>query len=148
MDVHDFTKMFWDYSKKINDHIHFAFQPIFNQHGITLLQARILVEIYGQGQHTIGSLANSINMAGTNISTMCKKLENMELVRRVRDSKDERIVNVVLTLKGEDIVESFNEEVIERVSIYMKLEPERNLQDIIKGLQELEKLLQHIAKTE
>jgi MarR family transcriptional regulator, organic hydroperoxide resistance regulator len=148
MDVHDFTKMFWDYSKKINDHIQFAFQPIFDQYGITLLQARILIEIYGHGKHTIGSLANSINMAGTNISTMCKKLENLELLSRVRDSQDERIVNVVLTLKGQQIVESFNREVLEKVSKYMKMEPQQNLQDILKGLQELEKLLQHIAKTE
>jgi MarR family transcriptional regulator, organic hydroperoxide resistance regulator len=148
MDVHDFTKMFWDYSKKINDHIHFAFQPISDQYGLTLLQARILVEIYGHGRHTIGSLANSINMAGANISTMCKKLENMELVRRVRDQQDERIVNVVLTLKGQEIVESFNHEILEKVSLYIKLEPERNLEDIIKGLQELEKLLKHIAKME
>lgn len=148
MDVHHFTKVFWDYSKKINDHIQTAFQPIFDQYELTLLQARILVELYGHPSHTIGSLAASINMAGTNISTMCKKLEKKGYVKRIRDTRDERIVNVVLTEKGTGIVKEFNDEILEKISLYQQTESKQTLQVIINGLQELDKLLKHIGKEE
>ena len=146
MDVDHFKKMFWNYSKRINDNINIAIQPICDHHEITLLQARILIELYDHQTHTIGSLAKSINMAGTNISTMCKKLETMKLVKRVRAKEDERIVKVVLTEKGCDIVLAFDHELNERLSTYMQSESEHTLQTIISGLQELDLLLKHLEK--
>lgn len=145
VDIPTFTKMFWDYSKKINDHIHSAFHPLIEKYELTLLQARILVELHNHEDHTIGSLANRINMAGTNISTMCKKLEGRGYVKRVRDSKDERIVNVVLTKEGCEIVEAFERELNRRISLYTQHESRQKLDDIIVGVKELERLLQHLG---
>lgn len=145
LDVLNFKTMFWEYSKKINDHMNVAFQSLFDQYDLTPLQARILVELHEHQTHTIGSLANRINMAGTNISTMCKKLEQKGLLNRVRMSEDERIVKVILTDKGIEIVEDLNRELIERITLYTKNESEQTLEDIIKGLQELDKLLHQLG---
>jgi DNA-binding MarR family transcriptional regulator len=106
------------------------------------LQGRILLEIEQHGSHTIGTLASRLHIAGTNISTMCKKLEGKGLIVRVRDEGDERVVKVALADKGKNVVEEINQELIEKISKAIQGETDQSLHEIINGLKKLNKLLE------
>lgn len=147
MDLEEFKQYLWDYSREINENTNKVFNPIIEQFGLTTLQFRILMEIRQSGSHTIGSLANEIKMAGTNISTMCKKLEKMELLERIRKPEDERVVLVILTQKGKEIVTDIDQVIIEKISLYTKSESEQTMNEIIIGLKQLNKLLQKMGQT-
>ncbi|MCJ7840962.1 MarR family transcriptional regulator [Lederbergia sp. NSJ-179] len=144
MDADEFKTFLLCYTREINENTNIAFNPIIERFGLTMLQVRILLEIHQNGSHTIGSLANRIKMAGTNISTMCKKLEKREFLERVRNPEDERVVLVILTEKGSEIVSYIDQVIIEKLSE----ESAQTLNDIMIGLQKLNKLLQKFGENE
>ena len=146
MDPVEFKKVFWYYSRNISEQMNVAITPICEKFGLTMLQTRILIELSENETYTIGSLANKIHMAGTNISTMCKKLDQKGYLMRVRDNHDERIVTVELTEAGTKVVEQINSAMLEGIYHYIETEGTQSLQEIIEGMQKLSKLLQQIGK--
>ncbi|MCL6572764.1 MAG: hypothetical protein K6T88_13955, partial [Bacillus sp. (in: Bacteria)] len=65
MEVNEFKNHLWDYTRKINENANIVINSLCEQHGLTTLQGRILVEIKQHGSHTIGTLASKLNIAGT-----------------------------------------------------------------------------------
>ncbi|MDM5326118.1 MarR family transcriptional regulator [Neobacillus sp. CF12] len=142
MDVIEFKNIIWSYTRQINERTNNLINTLCDHHGITTLQGRILLEIQQHGSHTIGSLASRLHIAGTNISTMCKKLESKGFIVRVRDEGDERVVKVALSEKGNSVVEEINQGLIEKISLSIQGETDDSLKDIINGLNKLNKLLE------
>jgi MarR family transcriptional regulator, organic hydroperoxide resistance regulator len=142
MDVTDFKNILWNNTRKINEKTNGLINTLCEHHGITTLQGRILIEIHHHGSHTIGSLASRLNIAGTNASTMCKKLESQGFLERVRDEADERVVKVALSEKGISVVEEINQELIEKISNAIQGESDQNLNEIINGLNKLIEMLE------
>jgi MarR family transcriptional regulator, organic hydroperoxide resistance regulator len=147
MEIIDFKNILWNYTRTISENTNLLISSICEQHGLTSLQVRILVEIQQQGSHTIGSLAKKLNMAGTNISTMCKKLESRGLLERVRDEQDERVVKVILSRLGIEIVGEIDDELTEKISESIKGENKETLTEILRGLKKFNELLEKIDKT-
>lgn len=142
MDVIDFKNILWSYTRQINERTNNLIITLCEHNGITTLQGRILLEIDRHGSHTIGTLASRLHIAGTNISTMCKKLEGKGLIVRVRDEFDERVVKVALSEKGKSVVEEINQELIEKISNSIQGETDQSLKEIINGLKKLNELLE------
>lgn len=144
MDISEFRNAIFDYTRKINEYMNNIFSCICEEHGLTMLQAVILMELYKYESVTIGNLAENTCIAGTNISGMCKKLEKIGLVKRVRDQQDERVVKVFLTQEGNDIAQNidsfFNDKILQNVDDEM----EETFEDIINGVQKLCDLMQKI----
>lgn len=148
MEAADFKKCIWDYTRKITESMNCIFNPISESHGLTMMQTRILMDLHHCGSHTVGSLADSICAAGTNISAMCKKLEGQGLVERVRNREDERVVMVVLTELGKETVMDIDRACNDKILIHLINEEEETFEDIIKGLQKLNGLLQKMNRPE
>lgn len=142
MDANLFKNILWSYTRQINERTSNLIITLCDHHGITTLQGRILIEIEQHGSHTIGSLASRLHIAGTNISTMCKKLEGIGLIIRVRDEEDERVVKVALSEKGKTVVDEVNQELIEKISNSIQGETDQTLHEIINGLKKLNTLLE------
>ncbi|WP_419887145.1 MarR family winged helix-turn-helix transcriptional regulator [Neobacillus niacini] len=145
MDVIDFKNVLWSYTRQINERTSNLIISLCDHHGITTLQGRILLEIDQNGWHTIGTLASRLHIAGTNISTMCKKLEGKGLILRVRDEGDERVVKVALSDIGKSVVEEINQELIEKISNAIQEETDQSLCEIISGLKKLNKMLEKMS---
>lgn len=145
MDVSEFKNIIWDYTKKISENTNCIFCPVFEQYGLTMAQIKILLELFHcNSSHTIGSLANDTCMAGANISAMCKKLEKMELLKRIRNQEDERIVEVALTDKGCKLVTEIDKALNDKFSEHIKDTDEDTLNDIVMGLKKLNRLMEKI----
>ncbi|PLT27901.1 MarR family winged helix-turn-helix transcriptional regulator [Peribacillus deserti] len=142
MVVMDFKNTLWNYTRKISENTNTIIASLSDRYGLTSLQVRILVEIREQGSHTIGTLASRLNMAGTNISTMCKKLEKEGFLERARNPEDERVVKVMLSDQGMAAVTEINKALLEKISSSIKEESETALKDMIAGLEKLNELLE------
>lgn len=148
MEVAEFKNIVLGYTRKIEESMNCVFGPVIDGRGLTRMQARILMELNQCGSHTVGSLGDSICVAGANISAMCKKLEGLGLVHRVRNREDERVVQVVLTEAGKETVIEIDRLINDKISQYLKEESEEAFMDIIRGLKKLDELLQKISCTE
>ncbi|MEG6616570.1 MarR family transcriptional regulator [Peptococcaceae bacterium 1198_IL3148] len=148
MKVSDFKNTMWDYTRKIAESMNNAFSPVCEEHHLTMMQARILMELYHNKSHTVGSLANSLSVAGANISTMCKKLESKGYLERVRDQEDERVVKLALTNRGKKTVLAIDKSLNEKISQQVVGEAKKDFDDIILGLKKLNSLLQKISIVE
>ncbi len=148
MELDNFKNLIWDYTRKIAEGSNCAFSPLGEKHGLTMMQVRILMGLKEYDYHTVGSLSDCIGVAGANISAMCKKLEAVGLIERIRNQEDERVVKIVLTKQGQGIVLDINNTLNERISKCFENETEETLQTIITGLQLLNNLLQKMCETE
>ena len=139
--MNDFKYLIMSHTKKIGDSINASLTEVSSKFGVTPMQLRILMFLHHKGISTIGHLADEINMAGANISTMCKKLEQKELVSRTRDREDERVVKISLTDHGKSIVGNIDEIFTDKISKAISQESEETIQSIIDGLEKLTLLI-------
>lgn len=148
MEIDEFKKLIISYTKKITDSSDDLFSSLGSRYGITVMQLRLLMEIHNCERHTIGSLAGGICMAGANISSMCKRLEQQGLLHKKRDPKDERVVLISLTKKGEKTITEIDSYFNERIAEYMSGVDDDTFIAIINGMEKLNSLLQSIAADE
>lgn len=62
-----------------------------------------------RGPLSIGELAELLGVTGSSVTTACKRLEKAGLVRRERQSDDERMVRVLLTEQGNEQIEAWQQ---------------------------------------
>lgn len=147
MDICEFKNLIWNYTRQISENVNNVFYPICEEQGVTMLQSRILLELHLHEIHTIGSLANGIYVAETNVSAMCKKLERHGLLQRFRDSQDERVVKVRLTDQGSALARAIDMAMNQKFNAIFQ-GSDANFQDIIKGLQKFNALLQKLSQAD
>jgi len=136
-----FKRSLLDYSKKINDCTNTLLNQEAVRHGLTAQQLRLLMELYNDGAMTIGEVAAQLGQAGTNVSTMCKKLETRGLVNRRRSEADERVVMVVLTSMGEEEMKEINKVFDKKINRMMEVVDEAELKAMLTGLKKFSDLL-------
>ncbi|EDL63207.1 MarR family winged helix-turn-helix transcriptional regulator [Bacillus sp. SG-1] len=111
-------------------------REILNQYSITPPQFVALQWLFEGGDMTIGELSNKMYLACSTTTDLVDRMEKTELVERVKDNKDRRVVRIHLLEEGERIIE----EVIEKRQQY--------LQEILKNFsgEEIKTLNANLSK--
>lgn len=91
-------------------------REILNQYPITPPQFIALQWLLESGDMTIGELSNKMYLACSTTTDLIDRMEKNELVERVRDPKDRRVVRIHLLSKGEGIIQ----EVINKRQAYLE----------------------------
>ena len=73
---------------------------------LTYSQFAVLEALYHLGSMTQGEVSTKVLKSGSNMTTVIDNLERDGLVRRERDAKDRRVINVHLTEAGSGKVEA------------------------------------------
>ncbi len=76
---------------------------------ITPEQYWLLRLLRRNGAMSVSELAGSLGVTGSSVTTACKRLEKAGLVKRERQSDDERMVRVMLTAQGREHVEAWHQ---------------------------------------
>lgn len=139
-----FRNGIWDMLRTINDDIDKVFRPLADAHHLTMIQMRLLMELYQEGDHTIGNLAKAVSLTGGNASSMCKRLENEGYLTRVRNTNDERVVNLRLTKRGKQTVDEIETTLDKRFGTLIKRKPEGELSAIFEGFRSLAQMLEEM----
>ncbi|KGX93445.1 MarR family transcriptional regulator [Pontibacillus halophilus JSM 076056 = DSM 19796] len=79
-------------------------REMLDQYPITPPQFIALQWLLEQGDMTIGELSNKMYLACSTTTDLVDRMEKNELVERVRDDKDRRVVRIHLLQKGEEII--------------------------------------------
>jgi DNA-binding MarR family transcriptional regulator len=122
----------------IND-INVMFQKLYHAfyspYGLTLVQIPVLMTLRRYGVMTVSQLGKQLEIGSSNITPLCKRLENSGLVTRTRSLKDQRVVHVEITPHALEIIEKIEAEIRESSPSF-----ENDAEDceiITKGLQTL-----------
>lgn len=90
-------------------------RKILNNYPITSPQFVAVQFLLEEGDLTIGELSNRISLAFSTTTDLVDRMERNELVERVRDSKDRRVVRIHVLDKGKRIIH----EVIDKRQEYL-----------------------------
>lgn len=102
-------------------------REILNNFPITPPQFVALQWLNEEGDMTIGDLSNKMYLAFSTTTDLIDRMEKNELVERIRDQKDRRVVRIHLLVKGRKIIE----DVLERRKDYLQsILSEMNEQEI------------------
>jgi MarR family transcriptional regulator, organic hydroperoxide resistance regulator len=80
-------------------------REILSQYSITPPQFVALQWLFEAGDMTIGELSTKMFLACSTTTDLVDRMEKTELVERVKDSKDRRVVRIHLLQEGERIIE-------------------------------------------
>jgi DNA-binding MarR family transcriptional regulator len=123
-----------------------VFRPIVESYGLTMLQTRLLFEIAQSELATVGSLGNVVGLSSGNASTMCKKLEKAGFITRVRNTKDERFVKLVLTELGSETIQKIDAALQAKYAPILESQSHQDFDTIIAGMKKLNELLTEMEK--
>ncbi|WP_107926854.1 MarR family transcriptional regulator [Lysinibacillus parviboronicapiens] len=96
-------------------------------------QLILLLQLKINGGMKATEIADFFTVTPGAITSMCDKLEKLNLVQRVREEEDRRVVKMILTTTGEIKVQD----------IFLKL-PQEKLTDIAKVLIDVNRLMKKI----
>lgn len=77
-----------------------AYRALLAPWGLTYPQYLVLAILWMEGEQTIGSLGDAMQLDSGTLSPLVRRLEQAGYVSRARSSADERVVTVVLTEAG------------------------------------------------
>ena len=76
------------------------YRPLLDELGLTYTQYVTLLALWEEDGVTVKELGSRLYLDSGTLTPLLKRLEQMELIKRVRDSKDERQVRIRLTEQG------------------------------------------------
>ncbi|WP_226376851.1 MarR family winged helix-turn-helix transcriptional regulator [Oceanobacillus halotolerans] len=117
-------------------------RKILTNYPITLPQFLALQWLLEEGDLTIGELSNRISLAFSTTTDLVDRMERNDLVERVRDTNDRRVVRIHVLEKGETIIQ----EVIKKRQEYLGEVLEQFSDEQTENLKELLDLLHEQMK--
>lgn len=115
-----------------------AYKPLLDRLDITYTQYITLMVLWEEDGISLNKLGQRLMLDSGTLTPLLKKMEKKQLLSRVRNSKDERQINIFLTVKGKKLMD-------EALKI-----PEQmvcNLSMPIKEIFELRDCLKNMLKT-
>lgn len=111
------------------------YKPLLDKFGITYTQYITLLVLWEHDNITVKELGKKLHLDSGTLTPLLKKLENMNLLKRIRDTHDERNVYIKLTDKGVNM----RDEALEIpkkmfCSTGISMEEASNLKDKLKNL--------------
>ncbi len=116
-----------------------VYQPLLAKLGITYPQYLVLMVLWENDSLPVNDIARKLILNTNTITPLLKRMEQQGLINRIRSKKDERMVLVQLTGKGEGLkVKALQipEELIKRLS-----DSELKTDDLIKLKENLSSII-------
>jgi DNA-binding MarR family transcriptional regulator len=78
-----------------------AYKPILDKVGLTYPQYLVMLVLWEKAELPVKTIGEQLDLDSGTLSPLLKRLEQNGLIKRTRDSRDERQVIVSLTPKGQ-----------------------------------------------
>ena len=80
-----------------------AYQPFLKDLGITYPQYLVMLVLWENDGLTVNSISKRLYLETNTITPLLKRMESSGILSRKRSKKDERVVEVFLTKKGQEM---------------------------------------------
>ena len=117
--------------------LHETMAPICQQHGLTLQQMHVLLELVGTPGQTSTQLSERAGILRTNFSSVCHKLEERGLVERRRSDRDRRAFELRATDEGRELLARIDADIKRRYGAAFENEPPETFETILAGFRAL-----------
>lgn len=77
------------------------YKPLLDELNLTYTQYLVMLVLWEDEKTTVKNLGTKLHLDSGTLTPLLKKLETMELIEKYRSKKDDRVVIVELTEKGE-----------------------------------------------
>ena len=84
------------------------YRPYLDKFGLTYTQYITLMVIWEHGKMNVKTLGAELFLDSGTLTPVLKSLESSGYIKRERDKKDERILTVSLTSRGEDLKDALS----------------------------------------
>lgn len=121
-----------------------AYRSLLAPWGLTYPQFLVLAILWHEGEQTIGSLGDAMQLDSGTLSPLVRRLEQTGYVAKARSSHDERVVLVQLTPAGSNLRADVAP-ITARVAELAGVQDDAHRHRLIAELQELTALLQRVA---
>lgn len=118
----------------------------FASMGITSHQAAILLLLEQMGPVKVGDISGHLHMANSNVSNICTRLEKLGLTERHRPDENRRTVEIRLTAKAVARMEEIRRGMLDMRSEMLREMTEQDIDDISRGLEKLNMLMDWYMK--
>ena len=81
------------------------YKPLLETLGLTYPQYLVMMVLWEQDGRAVKDIGRALRLDSGTLTPLLKRLEGMELLRRERDSQDERVVRITLTEPGRALKE-------------------------------------------
>ena len=116
-------------------------REILSNYTITPPQFIALQWLHEYGDMTIGDLSKKMYLAFSTTTDLVDRMEKSDLVQRVRDEQDRRVVRIHLLPEGERVIQeviSKRQQYLQEILVEFN---EQELQDLLDNLQKLHELM-------
>ncbi len=108
-------------------------REILNDVDITPPQFEALQYLRKQDNLTIGELSSQMYLACSTVTDLLDRMERNELVKRVKDENDRRIVRIVVLQKGHDLIKLVMDNRVNYVESILTELDEETINEIDRG---------------
>ena len=81
------------------------YKPLLEPLGLTYPQFLVMVALWEKDDRTVGEIGDALLLESSTLTPILKRLETAKLIRRTRDTRDERVVRIHLTREGSSLRE-------------------------------------------
>ena len=130
-----------DLLKSVNGKLNGILHDFYEPYGLTSVQASVLLQLNKNGEQNITDLCKHLYMGKSNLSPLCKRMEKGGFIERVRNSTDERCVNIKMTEYAERIMKEVTIKMSESIIPTLNEIDESKKNRIVDGLNILNECL-------
>lgn len=128
--------------RDVNSLVQDNFKEYFCEMGLTPPQIMVAGLLCNKRTMKISEISEKINLSNSTVSGIVDRLEKIDVVRRVRDGEDRRVVRVELTEEFEKINVDFHDKIKNYFEALLYNCSKEDCKKIIEGLETLKGVLQ------
>ena len=114
---------------------------VARESGLTIPQVVVLQSVRELGEVTTGQISRRVSLSQGTVTSILDRLEERELVRRYRSTKDRRVVHTQLTKEGRAALRKAPPLLHERFLERFEELPARRQLDIVRTLQKVAEMM-------
>jgi DNA-binding MarR family transcriptional regulator len=118
----------------------FCAQPLYRE--VSLPQLHVLITLREQGAMTVTELATVLGISAPSASSIVDRMAEHDLVERIRDETDRRVVHVRLSPRGQTVIEELVGLKREQLHRILAAMTEEELATVVAAMQAVRRALE------
>lgn len=142
----DFRRELFRTARSFQKVIHDAIGPVCKDHGVTVQQMHVLLELVQQPGQTASSLSERAGILHTNFAMVCRKLEDQGLLERHRSDVDRRSFELEVTDAGRVLLRRIDDDIERLYGDMFEAEPHETFDAIVGGFRAMRELVEKFGR--
>lgn len=128
-------------NRNINRTLRHEFHGLMQDSGFTFPQLSVISILAKNGEQKVSDISEKMGLSDSTVSGILDRLEQKGIIERKRNKDDRRVVKIYLSKGSQEICQEFHRKREEYFTHLLKELSEQEINDIIKGLEILNRVV-------